>query len=86
MSNYLVGSDAVDLARITGLSLNRSGYRIGDAPDIGWQVADQLVSEGVDPNELFFDLDRLLPADASHVILSLVGLMKALLPENTNAE
>ncbi len=78
MSNYLIGEDAVDLARITGLDLFRMPYGVNDKADTGWKVADDLIAKGeATVDDFLFDLDRLSNEHASHTILSLVGFLKA---------
>lgn len=77
-NGYVSGADAIDLARMSGLQLNRVPCKVDDVPDTSWEVADKLIAEGVDPEEFFMDLDRLTVEQAGHVILCLVGMSKAL--------
>ncbi len=81
MSNFnglLVGTDAIDLSRVSGLGLHRSPYRQGDIADTSWGVADCCISEGLaTPEDYLMDMDSLDPIEAGSAILSLIGLLKA---------
>lgn len=76
-NQYITGTDAIDLARLTGLQLHRHPARIGAEPDTDWRTADFLVSAGHSPDDFFIDLARLSPKDYSDIILSLMGLWQA---------
>lgn len=78
MSNYLIGPDALDLSRLTELPLHRMPCRVAEAPDTSARVADTLIARGeCTAEDFFFDLDRLEPGQASHIVLTLVGAFKA---------
>jgi len=79
-AEYLVGVDAIDLARIAGLQLHRGATRPGDTPDTHWSVADSLIAGGASPDEFFIDVTRLSGEDSANAILSLIGLIRRILP------
>lgn len=76
--HYITGSDAIDLARLTGLQLHRQPARIGAEPDTDWKTADFLVMGGTPADDFFIDLSRLSTEDASNCVLSLIGIIKAM--------
>lgn len=76
---YIVGTDAIDIARITGVQLHRAPCRTTDAADTSWQVADLAIQEGADPAEFFMDPSRLCNSDASTVIHGLAGFIRGIL-------
>ncbi len=78
MSILLAGSDAVDLARLTGLHLHRNPAKRGDTPDTHWLVAERAIATGTPEDEFFIDLQDMPSCDSANAILSLIGLVKAL--------
>lgn len=78
MSNgYLSGNDAIDIARMSGIQMCRVPCKIGDPPDSSWQVAEEAIADGEDPEMFFLDLDHISSDDAGAAILALVGMFKA---------
>lgn len=76
-SQYVTGSDAIDIARLTGIQLHRQPARIGAEPDTDWKTAEFLVSAGATPDDFFIDLTRLNAKESADIILSLMGMWKA---------
>ena len=78
MSNgYLSGSDALDIARMSGIQLCRVPCKIGDPPDTSWQTAEEAIADGDDPINYFLDLDHISSDDAGKAILALTGAFRA---------
>lgn len=78
---YIVGSDALDIARMTGLQLHRTPARRGAAPDTSWTVAEGLIASDkrVSVDDFFLDTADWSALDAHDVVESLIGLYKATL-------
>lgn len=78
---YIVGRDALDIARMTGLQLHRVPTRRGEKPDTDISVADALIASGqhITENDFFLDTADWTAKDAHDVTESLIGLYKATL-------
>lgn len=78
---YIVGRDALDIARMTGLQLHRTPARRGATPDTSVTVAEHLIANErhVKEEDFFFDTDDWSPEDTYNVVESLIGLYKATL-------
>lgn len=74
--NYIVGQDAIDIAKLAGVYMNRDTDRVTDNPVYSWSVAEQLINEGAKAEEFFLDLARFTPEQTVDVVQSLVGLWK----------
>lgn len=86
-NGFLVGRDAIDLAKVSELQLNRSPCSATSKPDTGWEAAEDAIKAGqAEENDYYIDLDRLCNEDAGQAILSLVGLLKAWLDYCTTSE
>ena len=77
---YIVGSDAIDIARMTGLQLHRTPARKGAKPDTSWDTAESLIDgKHITADDFFLDTSNWTADDAHNVTESLIGLYKATL-------
>lgn len=78
---YIVGRDALDIARMTGLQLHRTPARRGAKPDTDIAVAESLIAneKHITEDDFYLDTVDWSAADAHHVTESLIGLYKATL-------
>lgn len=77
MEHYITGTDAIDIARLTGLQLHRHPAKLDAEPDTDWRTAEFLTQSGTSADEFFIDLARLSTQDNINIIVSLIGFWKA---------
>lgn len=79
MNGFIVGQDAIDVAKLSGVQLHRVPSNADEPADTDWKVAEALVDiGGVTVDSFYIDLDKLPTEDAGSIILSLIAIHKAL--------
>ncbi len=80
MNGFIAGTDAIEVAKISGVQLSRAPCRKGEDPDTNWRTAELCIAMGdAVADDFYIDLDSLPVQDAGTVILCLVGMCKAIL-------
>ncbi len=78
MNGLLTGTDAIDVARMSGVQLHRAPAHAGDTPDTSWVAAEAAIKAGdAELDDFYIDLDFLPTGDAGTIILCLIAVQKA---------
>lgn len=77
MSTYIIGHDAIDLARMAGIQLHKVPASLEEPPDTSWQIAEAQIAAGEDPDLFMVDPYRMTNETAGDTIHALVGMFKA---------
>jgi hypothetical protein len=74
---YIIGQDAIDIAKLADVQLHKVPCSLEEAPDTSWRAAEEQVAAGEDIDLFMIDPYRLTQESAGHIIHALVGVFKA---------